>query len=410
MKKARKRALIAGLAIASAVLCILGWNELALVPERASPDEFQLGTVYVGSTVEFSAKFLVSANKHPFDVLFERITKHLPASWAPVLAKVHPKNLRHQWSPVDLTALKPVSRAPAFLRVTKATAEQRKEWYGGAPFVVAEMVADTTHPGKFTGAARIRMGRRAAWLPVSVTVLLRPSSMPNLLIASTPYEAYTTDEGSSFQAVTTVLSTIPCTVDYLRQMPTNIAGYQSIFLADSALVSLKEGDFERLRGFVGTGGHLIFACDSFMWGSVPAANNILTNYGLRMEDRDYGKVGEMITVTNIVSDPLSIGVRRLVFHRPALINIEPGFPGKAVALSPGGEGSFMAVSRLTNGAEVAVLSSSLWWYWVHQFRTNSDNARLLANLLNPPQADVSNRTAAVSRPRDQPQHVGSEKR
>src|ERR1044071_1800137 len=383
MSKARRRTMLVVGAALAFLLTLWLCNEFALVREQASPNEFDLGTVYTGSTVEFSAKFLVSSGQHPLDALFERVVRRLPKAWELTLSKLHPKNIRHEQSLVDLSTLKPVARAPSYLRVTKLTPEQRKAWYKGSPYVIGNMSLNTERPGKFTGNVRVTMSRCTASLPVKVTVVPRTPKQPHLLIASTPYEAYTTENGSHFRDITTVLSSVPLSADYLHDLPANLKPYTAILLAAAALVRLKEDDISRLIGFVEGGGRLMFACDAFMAGSVPSANRVLTNYGLEMVNQDYGKTGEAITVTNLVSDPLSRGVERLVFHHPALINIVPGASAKAVALAPDQQGAFVAVARMTNGGEVAALSASLWWYWVYQFKTNSDNARLMENLLAP---------------------------
>jgi hypothetical protein len=116
-----------------------------------------------------------------------------------------------------------------------------------------------------------------------------------------------------------------------------------------------------------------------MSGSVPNANQVLTNHGLQVVDQDYGG---LVTVTNLAADVLSHGVRRLEFHRPSLIRIVEETKAKALALAPDGEGAFVAVTRLSSGGEITVLTASLWWHWLGQFETNSDNCVLMKNIFS----------------------------
>jgi len=139
-------------------------------------------------------------------------------------------------------------------------------------------------------------------------------------------------------------------------------------------------EISRLGSFVEKGGRLILACNAFMVGSVASANQILTNCGMRVLDRDYGS---HITVTNIAADRLTRDVQRVEFHRASLIQITDTSKAKALALAPDGEGGFVAVSRSRAGGEIVVLTSSLWWSWLDKFKTTSDNTQLMRNLLAP---------------------------
>ena len=95
-----------------------------------------------------------------------------------------------------------------------------------------------------------------------------------------------------------------------------------------------------------------------------------------MVDRDWGWA---VTVTNIPPDALTQGVGRLQFHRPSLVTASKESKARMLAPSPDGKGGFVAVCELASAGEVIVLAQSLWWSWVNA--TNSDNPRLLSNLL-----------------------------
>lgn len=354
------------------------WNQ-----EDAAPDQLDLGTVYVGSTVHFSARFLASSHKHPFDQAFDRLLQVMPQAWQPRLSTLHPKNFRKTTPVVDLATLTPKVQSPSFVHVREVKPEQRKEWYEGKPFVVLEFALDTTTPGAYDGKVKVSLDRRRASLPIHVVVKERDKSLPRLLIASTPYQAYSTENGFHFDATRRVISALPLDADYLNKLPERLETYRVVLLADATLVRLSAEDMLRLRSFVDNGGRLIFACNAFMAGSVPKANEVLTNYGLHVLDLDYGRVGQAVVVTNLSADPLARGVHTLQFHRPSLIKIAKGSPAKVVAFADNGRDGFVAVSRPEDGGDVVVLAQSLWWHWVHQYQTNSDNSRLLSNILNP---------------------------
>ncbi|HEX5218022.1 MAG TPA: hypothetical protein VFZ59_00520 [Verrucomicrobiae bacterium] len=359
-------------------------NRLIGNQEDAAPDHLDLGTVYVGSTVHFSAKFLASSHQHPFDKAFDRLLQVLPQAWHPRLSKLHPKNFRKTAAAVDLATLTPEVQSPSFVHVRKVNPEQRSEWYEGKPFVVLELALDTTKPGAYAGKIKVSLDRRWTALPVNVVVKEREESLPRLLIASTPYQAYATEDGSHFDAWRRVISALPLDTDYLSELPARLDPYRVVLLADATLVRLASDDMLRLRLFVDNGGRLIFACNAFMAGSVSQANQVLTNYGLHVSDQDYSRVGQAVVVTNLPTDRLTRGVRTLQFHRPSLINVAEGSSAKVVAFADDERDGFVAVSRPEGGGEVVVLTQSLWWHWLDQYQTNSDNSRLLGNILNPP--------------------------
>jgi len=356
------------------------WNRTALIQEQTAPDYYQLGHVDAGSTVEFSARFLVSSREHPFDALFNRVLERLPQAWEPTLSKAHPRNFRKAAVVVDPSTLKPSINAPAFIRVRKATPDCRTNWYRGRPFVVLDMTVDTSRPGHYAGEVEVTMKRRRATFPVRVTVREKPPDTPELLVASSPFESYATEHGAQFEATTDLMASLRVRVNYLQNLPSQLDPYRVVLLADSTLVKVNADEISRLRSFVEKGGRLILACNAFMSRSVPRANEILAGYGMEVVDDDFGRY---VTVTNFAPHRMTHGVQRVEFHRPSLIQITDSSNAKALALAPDGKGGFVAVSGLKTGGEIVVLTSSLWWHWLHTFKTNSDNAQLMQNILTP---------------------------
>jgi hypothetical protein len=200
-----------------------------------------------------------------------------------------------------------------------------------------------------------------------------------VLVVTTPYEEYATEHGSVYETVTGILSTLGATVDCVETLPAALEHYRVILLADSALARISAADVARVRGFAEKGGRLILPCNAFFNLTVPKANEIVTGYGLQVEDKD---MSGLHNATNIVTDALTRGVRRLEFHRPSPVVVMDAAKGKLLALDPSGPGGFVGVARLDGGGEIVVLGDSLWWYWVARFNDNPDNARLLRNILS----------------------------
>jgi hypothetical protein len=374
------------LAIVSGVLLILLFlwlgNRHVLVREMTTPDHFAFGKVGRGARVEFGAQFLVPAGRHPFDQVFERIAEKFPASWEPALSKLHPSRFRLGPPPVDPATLKPTVQSPPFIRVLKTTAESRTNMYRGWPFVTLELELETSRAGSYSGDIVVTLNGRRAALPVQMNVREdRPEHAPRVLVATTPFQFFSTSSGADLEPAADVMGSLGVTVDYRRRLPDDLDLYRVILLADSAIVSASSEERARVRAFVRKGGRVILACDAFMSWSVPQANSILEDCGLLVVDQDFAGPGVAVATTNITSDPLTVGVRQLQFHRPSLIQVTDPALGKSLAGAPAGRGAFVAVSRPRDGGEIVVLTSSLWWWWLHQYQTNSDNATLLRQLL-----------------------------
>ena len=360
-------------------LAIGFWLCNLLVPTRetAAPDQFQLGRVYTGSAIEFSARFLVSSQSR-LDKAFTRVVNKMPAAWQPTLIKMHPSSFRKNLTPAQLAGLKPEVRAPPFIQVKNVTPRQNPNWYSGRPFVEVEMALNTSKAGDYVGDVQVTLDNRKASLPVRVAIHALPKDVPQMLIATTPFEADSTDRGSNFEATTQMIASLSVSPNYLDDLPERLDHYQTILLAGSAMARLSATNASRLRTFAEKGGRLVMACDAFYWGTTPSANQILINYGLQVVNKDFGL---RVTVTNIIEDPLTRNIHHLEFHRPVLIQTTDGSKARILAMATDGSGGFVAVSRLANGGEIAVVTQSLWWYWLDQFKTNSDNVRLMGNLL-----------------------------
>lgn len=237
---------------------------------------------------------------------------------------------------------------------------------------------DTSKIGKFAGVVRFEFGERIAELPVSVEVVERPPGYPNVLFVTTPFDRFSTSDGSDFAPLVELVSGLKISANYCHKLPEDITRFHVILLAADELCRLSEWDSTRLHTFVATGGRLIIAANAFFSTTVPKANELLKDYGLEIDNRDATRD---LVVLEVANDPLTEGVQRLAFFRPSLVRVTDD--AKAKILVPVIGGGFAAVSRNRSKGEVIVLTQSLWWSWIASGDGNHDNARLLKNLLVP---------------------------
>jgi hypothetical protein len=353
--------------------------------EGANPDHIELGTIYVGSKVEFHAILLTTVGGGRFDAIYERLMRAMPGSWQPRLSQWHPRVRRAKsFVPVDLSTLEPAIVAPSFVKVVSMSPGQGVLSAHGLPYVGVRMELDTSRAGDFSGSVTATMNGRQASLPVHVLVREKPEGTSRLLITTTPYQSSSTEHGSDFHALARVISASGLAADYLNELPAQLENYRTIILADISLSRITTENVDRVRAFVDQGGRLILPCNYFFRGTVANANLILAGHGLQVADVD-GAMG--VIITNLVSDPLTRGVARLEFDRPSPIQVTDPAQGKLLALGPIiAWNGCVAVSRRAGGGEIVVVASSLWWLWLNKFQDHSDNERLMLNLLKSPES------------------------
>lgn len=375
----RQRLLIASAVLIVVIAGLWIWNRNATVVEKASPDYLDFGAVARHSVVEFNVRFLAFEPNRPFDKGFDYVLRAAPRRWRSAIYKWHPKRARSKAPTVDLTRLEPALAFPEFVRVESVTPEQRANWYNNHPFFVVHMRLDTSRIGEHSGTAKMTMDKRQSELPIRFAV--RPNPMlPKLLIAQTPYDSDATSRGSDFKALGKIVSSLNVQVDYREKLPLSLEGYQTVLLADDALMMLTHPQRNAVTNFVKRGGRLILACNAFMPRTVAKANEILADHGLSVQYRDYSKE---VAATNFTSDRLTQNIRQLRFFRPSLIQVTDPSKGKIVAWDPTRSGGFVAVSRAAGRGEVIVLGVSLWWHWIGQF-PGTHNADMLQRILAPP--------------------------
>lgn len=267
--------------------------------------------------------------------------------------------------------------SPGFLEIERLEIVGPKRAHGKTA-CDAFFTVDTSKIGEFAGVVRFELGERVAELPVSVEVVERPPGYPSVLFVTTPFDRFSTSDGSHFAPLVELVSGLKISANYCHKLPEDITRFHVILLAADELCRLNASDSTRLHTFVATGGRLIIAANAFFISTVPKANELLKDYGLEIDNRDPTRE---FVATEVADDPLTAGVQRLAFFRPSLVRVTDD--SKAKILVPVVGGGFAAVSRNRSKGEVIILTQSLWWSWIASGDGNHDNARLLENMLVP---------------------------
>jgi hypothetical protein len=326
-------------------------------PDGPQPDRLHLGVVYVGATVE--ASFLLREAGNNPDIKLD-VT-------VPKFVKVHNKSTAvRQFGP------------------------ESKDFVFGS----VEISIDTSAAGEFSGELRVTLGQTMAKVPVSATVKARRPGLTRILIAETPFEQWTTRDGTMFQAWTELVKDSPFDVNYLlvhRGKPVlrdlDLEKFDCVFLPAGALVFATPADVKRAREYAEKGGSVVVAANSSFTGSVEQANAVLAGYGLQMRDEEARELEQKdVTLRKDDFDPrlAKEGVQSLRFYRASPIAATDATKAQALvrAEGVGQAGDGFVVSAQAGKGKVIAIGQSLWWNWISKEQAQgTDNAKLLRWLL-----------------------------
>lgn len=342
----------------NAVLCVLAlWGLIggigavgdaagaeAKQAKRIMPDRLALGTVRVGAIAEAS--------------------------------------VRVEWQTRDVGDGKLKATAPSFLVVEETgTHPPQDTRLDSTTYSEVVVSFQTTRAGDFSDKLKLEFGNHQAEIPVSIEVLPKKPGLTKVLIVETPFEMYSTEDASVFDPLLEIVKSAELDVNYARNIPKRFSQFDVFLLAESGLLSLdKTAPFKE---FVDNGGRLILCANAFYRGTVAKANEILEDYGLRMDDREPRSELTDLEIkdeVNITKDVLTEGVKSVTVFRPSPIRIIDRSKAKALVRTPFyyDEG-FVAVSR--DKGEVVALGQSLWWSWAGRDQSPG-NRQLLINLLS----------------------------
>jgi hypothetical protein len=207
------------------------------MPGEPQPDCLHLGVVYVRATVE--ASFLV---REP--------------------------------------GIKPEVIAPNFVTVQNKFTEIRPFGREGKNFLFGsvEIGIDTTTAGEFSGELTVTLGQTTAKVPVNATVKAGRPGLRRILIVETPFEKWSTSDGTMFQAWTELVKDSPFAVNYLlihRGKPV----LRDLDLDAGALVNATPADVKRARAYAENGGRVVVAANYFFRGMWKRRMQCLTDTG-----------------------------------------------------------------------------------------------------------------------------------
>jgi len=246
---------------------------------------------------------------------------------------------------------------------------------------------ETKETGSLDGSISVQCGGATVKVPVQATVLPQEPLSSRVLVAETPFDGYSAGASSAFAAWRRVVDTGKLEVHYLNQpekgpvLPVSLLEKVDVVLmGQSCLLGMTKEDVNLLQGFVCGGGRVVMAADCFFRGSVAKANEVLTAFGLRMDDVEpSGAADFVIGEDHITKHSLTSKVVSLRVSRPTPTTItDPRRATTLVRVSAFPDRAFIALSRTESGGEVVALGQSLWWSWLKE---DQGNVRLLRNLL-----------------------------
>jgi hypothetical protein len=284
--------------------------------------------------------------------------------------------------------------APKFVKVLNKSTELRqfprehKSYVNG----IVEVAIDSTAVGNFSGELTVRLGKTTANLPVSVNVKARRPGLRRILIAATPFSAFSTSDGTMFQAWTELAKDGSFDVNYLlvqRGKPIlrglDLGKFVCVFLPAAALVFATPEDVKRIRNYAEKGGWVVVAADDFYQGSVKQANAVLFGHGLQMRD-ERGPNNVLIGKDAIDPELVEAGVGSLHFRMASPIAVTDAKKARILvrAIGVSKEGDGFVVRAQAGKGKVIAIGQSLWWHWISKEKAQcTDNAKLLRWLLSP---------------------------
>jgi hypothetical protein len=321
---------------------------------KSQPDRLTLGRVFVDATVEASVRVMVKG--------------------------------------ADTAGVEVRTKPPEFLKVTET--RLATQTYGQlGTFVVYDVLVsvDTQNAGDFRGKLKVSIGDQDVEVPVDVKILDQEPDLRRVLVVETPFHRFSTGDATLFEPWLELVKSARLDVHYLEVdhgrpvlRDLDLSKFDVVLLAGDGLMSARENDFERLRTFVSDGGRVILAANHFFVGTVEKANEFLASFGLRMSDVETPGINlYQVDGEEIAEDPLTAGVESLRFFRPSPVAVEDQDKGKVlVGAPPYPDEGFVAVANAESG-QVVALGMSLWWNWIASPQeAESDNAKLLKNLLS----------------------------
>lgn len=285
--------------------------------------------------------------------------------------------------------------APKFVKVLD-TKVHTQQFGPGNNFTCGsvEIAIDTAAAGDLKGEVVVTLGEVTVKVPVTATVKPRQPDRPRVLIVGTPFQQYSTKEGSLFEAWRELVRDAGLDVSYL--LVTNgkpvlrgldLGGYGCVLLSADALCYQTADDVKQARAYAEKGGRVVVTANAFFVGSVKEANRVLDGYGLELADEEARGVGKEVILGkgDLHADVVKGGAVSARFFRASPVRVTAA-KGRVLAAASGvgGPGDGFVAAAPAGKGEVIALGESLWWNWISTDQANgTDNAKLLRLLLAP---------------------------
>jgi hypothetical protein len=128
----------------------------------------------------------------------------------------------------------------------------------------------------------VSFGRTKAKISIKATIEKSHPGRPRLLIAATPFNRYSTTDGTMFSTWTDLAKEAKADVSYLLAgkekavlRDLDLTQFTCVLLADGGLVFLTPEDITKVRRYAQGGGRVVVAANAFMLGTIQKANEVL---------------------------------------------------------------------------------------------------------------------------------------
>jgi hypothetical protein len=233
-------------------------------------------------------------------------------------------------------------------------------------------------------------GVRKVPITLEVRILPQDRALTSVLVVETPFRGEANNDFGCFDDWRELVRSSHLDVHYLnvvRNQPVlrnlDLSRFDVLLLAGTGLIRLSDSEQARVRQFVSDGGRLIVTADRFFRNTVEAANHLIIPAGLQMADEEAPWPKTFVLESEWVAEvPFAEDVKTVVLHRPSPIAVlDPAKGTILVGAPPFAEQGFVAAGQFGRG-RIFVVGQSTWWRWLcHTRNANSDNGRLLANLI-----------------------------
>lgn len=287
------------------------------------------------------------------------------------------------WTEAALATAKATVEAPADVTVVGVTTGP----YGDNALTQVELVLATDRASTVDTVVTVRCGTEVARLPLRAQLVAMPPGGSRVLVASPPFETFSTSDPATLDAWRQVVASARLEVDYRIERDGRatfdvdaLRRVDVVLVGESALCSLDDAQLALLQGFACGGGRLLVFANAFYGNTTQQASRLCEPFGLRILDAELqGGGGFTAEAEDVRRHPLTVGVENLSVQRPSPVELLDAKAGvELIRFAAPVAQTFVAMASTQGGGEVIAVGDSLWWNSANQ---SPGYARLLRNLL-----------------------------